>query len=100
MAVRAKNNKEITSRGGYTDNARLYILKCNRCGSYALYDEEISFIFLNPDDLSQRALYGLNISETVNCPNCGAPDSFDEAPDGDEDKILQSPWGFTLAKKT
>jgi hypothetical protein len=100
MSIKVKIYNEISNRGGYTDNAEFYILKCKNCGSYALYDEEHSFIYLNPEDLTQRTLYGLNISESVNCLVCGTCNSFDDTPERDEDKVIKSPWGFVIVKKT
>ena len=96
--IRAVNYEEISRRGGFLGDCDFCIMKCNTCGLFALYDDECSFIHLDPENLAQGTLYGLNISEEIKCPSCGAKDSFDEAPDEDYKQVLESPWAFAIKK--
>jgi predicted nucleic-acid-binding Zn-ribbon protein len=99
MALTVKNYDEIAKRGAQIDNAEFVILKCSECGSYALYDEEVSFIYMNPADLTKKTLYGLNIAKNVGCISCGKMDSFEEVKEEEYDAVLGSEWRFTLCNE-
>jgi phage FluMu protein Com len=96
MALRAMNYDAIVERGGSRDNTEYHIVKCAKCNRYALYEAEVSFIYFNPERLSEGILYGLNVSEEVKCPACGAVDSFNEAGESDYKQVQASDWGFAL----
>ena len=72
------------------------MLKCVHCGTFAIYYEESSFIYLNPKDLTQQLLYGLNIGEQVLCPSCKKENSFEEASDNDMDEVMNTEWAFVI----
>ena len=72
------------------------MMKCVHCDILAVYDEENSFIYLNPKDLTQKSLYGLNIGEPVLCPSCKKENSFEEASDNDMGEVMNSEWAFVM----
>lgn len=94
--MQIKNYDKIAELGGFIDNAEFVVMKCVHCGIFAIYDEENSFIYLNPKDLTQRLLYGLNIGEPILCPSCNKKNSFEEASDIDKDAIMSSEWAFIM----
>ena len=100
--IRVTNYEGLSRRGARIDNAEYEIMKCEKCGTYALYENECSQIYIDPDHLNQRYIYNLSIGgdssglSVIHCPNCEAVNSFIEAVDKDLNDILQSPWGFTL----
>ena len=90
------NYKKIADRGALIDNADFTMLKCNSCGSFALYDEERALLYLNPLDLSTGIMYGLINCSPIYCPCCKRKNSFEEINDNDKDKILHSEWAFVF----
>ncbi len=100
MTIKAKNYKGIETRGALTENADFEIYKCKICGSYAIYDAETLLIYTNPNDLHKHSLYAESTSSPgefkVDCLICGGTNSFDEAPNEDYKKVLNSPWSFVL----
>lgn len=94
--MRIKNYEKIAEHGGFVDNAEFIMMKCSNCGSLALYDAESSFIYLNPKDLTQKCLYGLNIGEPVFCPSCKKENSLEEASDNDLEDVMNSEWAFLI----
>ena len=89
----------IIGRGGKIDNADYRVYKCAECGRFALYDEEICFIYLDPERLkmTEGRLYGIT-DATLPCPGCHHTESFEEAADGDLAAIEASEWSFVFCK--
>ena len=102
MSIRARNYEEIEKRGALQARyGEFVIYKCSGCGAFALYDNEHLQIYLNPDDLSNSRLYGIEDREKTGeynapCPCCKAVNTFEEALDEDFEQVLKSPWSFSL----
>ncbi len=100
MTIRASNWQELNRRGASLDNTDYVMLKCDKCGNFALYDEERMQIFLSPDDLAVAALYGFDGAEAIACISCGAVDSFKDAVVSDIDAIAAGSWAFASPTDT
>lgn len=89
---------ELEKRGARMKEADFRLVKCTVCGSYALCDEEVMIIYLDPGDLSNQSLYGTADDLTSSaCLSCGALNSFDEISLEDLDAIRRGPWSYVLA---
>ena len=100
MTLKAKAFDTIIARGAVGGNADFEIYKCKSCGSYALYEAETLLIYMYPNDLHKNSIYAESTSSPgefdVKCSACGATNSFDEAPNEDYNKVLNSPWAFVF----
>lgn len=99
MTIYADNYEAIVERGGSRDNTQYEVWKCCKCGTYALYENEKSIIYLDHKDLTKGHVYGLDTNlEEVKCLSCGTIDSFDEASDEDLVSVQNSIWNFIFKK--
>ncbi len=94
--IYAMNHDAIIKRGGIVANSSFVFWKCEACGAYALYDEELMNLYRNPEDMANHEPADMPDRPDPPCSCCGRSNTFRLAPDEDLEKIRASPWGFAL----
>ena len=87
----------IKRRGGFLcGNDDFAIVRCTFCRCQYLYNEEVLQLYLDPNDLSRRALYD-QCEDMPPCRDCGLRDwDIEESPQDDLTGVADGPWAWAL----
>lgn len=93
------DRKRIVSCGGSDGDCVCYLMKCHRCGAFALYDPWLEGICFNPQDLTQQYFWydtDFKHCAALKCPHCKAKNSYRKITCSDMGNIRKSEWAFFL----
>ena len=93
------DNLAVQRRGGITcGNDDFSVVRCTKCGSQYLYNDEILQLYLDPNDATVSVLYAKG-EHIPPCRGCGDGNwTIDEIPDDESAMVMDGPWAWAIAQ--